>query len=178
MAELLSGGYAVEYICRIVDETGGSEAVPSSGTSAVSPLTNSSSPSSAPLRNANAAKTAGGTNTKAIANAALNVATPVLNAVTNGVAGNVIGKTKMLLNLGTAIATGASFGGVVGAAASVAAWGVTEIVNFVSSERSKNDAIAQSLDDTNFMRMAAGLDKIEYSQSSVLRRISYDNNRF
>ena len=173
MPEMTGGGYAVEYICRIIDETDGAESVPESAAVAQSNI-NGKNRSRESGRNG--AKNASETKTGTYFNAALRVAMPALNAFTNGVAGQVIEKGGQAVRLIQSLAVG-SAGGAVGAATSLAAWGVGEIVRAILNDKSENDALAQSIDDTNFIRQMAGLEKIEYTRSGLTGKIEFEEDR-
>lgn len=171
--EAMSGGYAVEYICRIVDETDGQESIPESATMA---QTNLNGKSGGDKGGKKGAKDAADTKTNINLNPALQVAMPVLNGLTDGVAGKVIGKGKQVYSLVSAAATG-SVSGIIGAASSIAAMAIGEIVKAVQNEKAKNDALAESLDATNFQRQLAGMNKINYSRDGLMGRIRFEEER-
>ena len=172
MAEVTGNGVVVEYICRITDETGGGEPVPQDMQMAQNNLTGkTTSDKKAPKKKANNAL-----NAKTTVNSVLQVALPALNAATNGIAGKAVGIARQGFALLDAAATGSVAGGI-GVAASMGAWLVGEVVNQIQTQRRQNEALAESLDKTNFMRMAAGLDKIEYTQSGLTKKVQFQNNR-
>lgn len=172
MAEVSGNGIVVEYICRITDETDGGEPTPQDTQSAQNNLTGKTSATKkSPKKKAKNALSA-----KTTANSVLQIALPALNAATGGMAGKAIGAAKQAFSLLDAAATG-SVGGVVGVTASMGAWLVGEIVGYIQTRRKQNEALAESLDQTNFMRMAAGLDSIEYTQSGLTKKVQFQNNR-
>lgn len=173
MAEVLSTGYAVEYICRVVDETDGQESIPVSATMAETNLNGKSSTKSNGKRSA---ANASDSKTDVYLNSALNVAMPALNGFTDGVAGQMIGKGRQVLSLTKAVAAG-SVGGIIGAAAPLAAWGIGELVKAFQNQKAKNDSLAESIDDTNFARQIAGLDKINYTRSGITGKVIVEDYR-
>lgn len=175
MQEILSGGYAVEYICRVSDETDGKESIPETATMAETNLNGKAKSGS--KNGKKSAKDASETKTDAYWNAALQVAMPVLNGFSDGVAGQVIGKTKQVLNLTKVIAAGAGAGAIAGAAAPLAAWGVSEMIKAFQNAKAKNDALADSLDANNFQRQIAGLDKINYTRSGLTGKVRMEETR-
>ena len=175
MAEIMGGGYAVEYICRVVDETDGKESIPETATMAETNLNgNGKSGKSGGKTDARGASES---KTDAYWNAALQVAMPALNGFTDGVAGQVIGKGRQVLNLGKVLAAGAGAGAIAGAAAPLAAWGVSELIKSFQNAKAKNDALADSLDANNFQRQLAGLDKINYTRSGLTGKIRMEETR-
>ncbi len=173
MAEILNPGYAVEYICRVVDETGGQESVPETATMAETNLNGKSSGTGG----TKSASDASGSKTNVLLNSALNVATPALNGITDGVAGQVIGKGRQILNLTKAIAKGAGLASVIGAAAPLAAWGIGQLISAAQKEKAKNDDIADSIEKTNFQRQIQGLEKINYTRSGLFGKVIVEDYR-
>ena len=175
MVEIMGGGYAAEYICRVVDETDGKESIPETATMAETNLNGKAK--SGGKNGKKSAKDASESKTDAYWNAALQVAMPALNGFTDGVAGQVIGKTKQVLNLTKVIAAGAGAGAIAGAAAPLAAWGVSEMIKAFQNAKAKNDALADSLDANNFQRQIAGLDKINYTRSGLTGKVRMEETR-
>lgn len=175
MAEVLSGGYAVEYICRVVDETDGKESVADTATMAEANLNGKGKSGSTGGKSGN--KTASESKTDVYRNAALQVAMPALNGLTDGVAGQVIGKGRQVLNLGKVIAAGAGAGAIAGAAAPLVAWGVSEAIKAYQNAKTKNDALAQSIDATNFARKLAGLNTINYTRTGITGKVRIEEER-
>lgn len=173
MPETTGGGYAVEYICRIIDETDGAESVPESAAVAQSNINGKNRTRES---GKNGAKNASETKTSEYMKAALRVAMPALNAFTNGVVGQTVEKGGQIISLIRSLAVG-SMGGAVSAGASLAAWGVGEIVQSILNARTANDALAQSIDDTNFIRQMAGLEKIEYTRSGLTGKVQFEEDR-
>jgi len=173
MAEVLSGGCSVEYICRIADETSGQESVPETGTMAESNLNGKGKKGGGKK----GADNASNSKTDAYLNPALSVAMPALNGFTDGVAGQVVGKGRQVLNLGKQITKGAGAAAVFGAAAPLLAWGIGELINKFSSARSANDALADSIDKTNFRRQLAGMGKINYTRSGITGQVRLEEDR-
>lgn len=178
MAEIMSGGYAVEYVCRVVDETDGKESVPASATEAVTGKTGKS----AGLRGGGdkAKKNAETSTTSQALNAGLRVAMPIANALTDGIAGKAVGAGKQIIGFGKALAAG-SIGGIIGAGSTLLAWGVSEIVDSVVSNytqnKKRNDSLATSLDNTNYLRAMAGLNQIGYSRRGITGKITLEEYR-
>lgn len=102
---------------------------------------------------------------------------PVLNGATDGIAGQVIGKSKQVLNVGKAIASGAGKAAIFGAIAPLIALGVAEAVQAYQNNKAKNDALAQSIDETNLKRQMAGLEKINYTRSKFTGKIRMEEKR-
>lgn len=173
MTEILSGGYAVEYICRVIDETDGQESVPATPTMAQTNLNGKGKSGSTGGKKG--ATDASQSKTGAYFNTALQVAMPALNGVTDGMAGQVIGKGKQVVNVVNA--AGRGVGAVFGALAPLLAWGVGELVGAYRNAKAKNDAIAESLDATNLRRSMAGLEKINYTRSGLTGQIRMEEYR-
>ena len=166
-----AGGYVKEYIIRVVDETGGQEEVldaPQQPNGTAQPM--------APKKKKSAKETATDTKTGIYKNAALKVALPALNAVTNGLAGQVVGTVNKVGSLLKSLATG-SIGGAVGVAASAVGWVLGQAVSEIVTARAENDTLAGQLDETNFLRQCAGLDKIRYTQSGITKKVSIKEDR-
>ena len=172
--EVFSGGYAVEYICRVVDETNGKESVPETATMAEMNLNSVKTSGDGGKKGAEEASKS---KTGAVLNTSLQVATPVLNGLTDGVAGQVIGKGKQIINAGKAIASGAGKAAIFGAIAPFIIAAVSKTVQEVQNTRARNDAIAQSLDNTNLRRQMAGLENINYTQSRVFKTVRLEEKR-
>lgn len=175
MAEVLSGGYSVEYICRVVDETSGQESVPETATMAESNLNGKGKKGGSSGKKG--AGNASDSKTDAYLNPALSVAMPALNGFTDGVAGQVVGKGRQVLNVGKQIAKGAGAAAIFGAAAPLLAWGVGELISSYNSARSANDALADSIDKTNFRRQLAGMGKINYTRSGITGKVRLEEDR-
>lgn len=173
MAEIMNGGYAVEYICRITDETDGQENVPDSATMA---QTNVNGKGSGKKSGKSGSKDASKAKTDVYVNSALQVAMPVLNGYTDGVAGQVVGAGKQVYGLGKAIAEGA-VGGIVGAASTIIAQLVAKAVQSYTQSKRNNDAIAKNLDELNFQRQLAGLEKINYTRSGITGKVQLEEER-
>lgn len=173
MAEIMDGGYAVEYICRITDETDGQENVPDSATMA---QTNVNGKGSGKKSGKSGSKDASKAKTDVYVNSALQVAMPVLNGYTDGVAGQVVGAGKQVYGLGKAIAEGA-VGGIVGAASTIIAQLVAKAVQSYTQSKRNNDAIAKNLDELNFQRQLAGLEKINYTRSGITGKVQLEEER-
>ena len=88
----------------------------------------------------------------------------------------MIGKGRQVLSLTKAVAAG-SVGGIIGAAAPLAAWGIGELVKAFQNQKAKNDSLAESIDDTNFARQIAGLDKINYTRSGITGKVIVEDYR-
>lgn len=174
MEEVLSGGIAVEYICRVTDETDGKENIPETSTMA---QTNMNGKGSGNKGGKKSASDASSSKTDAYLNPALQIATPVLNGLTDGVAGQVIGKSRQIVNVGAKLASGAGKAAVFGALAPLIAWGVSSAIQSIQNSKAKNDATAQSIDQTNISRTAAGLEKINYKRSGITGRIRMEESR-
>ena len=175
MAEIMGGGYAVEYICRVVDETDGKESIPETATMAETNLNGKGK--SDTKGGKSGAGGAAESKTDAYWNAALQVAMPALNGFTDGVAGQVIGKGKQVLNLTKVLAAGAGAGAIAGAAAPLIAEAVAAAIRAFQNARAKNDALADSLEANNFQRQLAGLDKINYTRSGLTGKIRMEETR-
>lgn len=174
MAEVMSGGYAVEYICRVIDETDGKESIAETTTVAEKNLNGKKKSKGSGKKGAEDAKES---KTDAYLNSSLQIAMPALNGLTDGVAGQVIGKSKQVLNLGNKIVSGAGTAAIMGAAAPLIAAAVAKAVQAFQNEKAKNDAIAASIDATNLQRQMAGLKKINYTQSKITRKIEIKETR-
>lgn len=169
--EVMNGGYAVEYICRVVDQTGGQESVPESATMAQNALHGKTYNNDGKK----AAQDASQSKTDVYFNQALQIAMPALNGVTDGMAGQVIGKSRQIINVGKAAGKGA--GTVFGALAPLLTWGVSELIGAYRNAKAKNDAIAESIDATNVRRSMAGLEKIKYTRSGLTGTIRLEEQR-
>jgi hypothetical protein len=174
MVEIFGGGFAVEYICRVVDETDGQESVPATPTMAQTNLNGKGKNRSGGKKSA---ADASDSKTSTVLNSSLQVAMPVLNGATDGIAGQVIGKSKQVLNVGKAIASGAGKAAIFGAIAPLIALGVAEAVQAYQNNKAKNDALAQSIDETNLKRQMAGLEKINYTRSKFTGKIRMEEKR-
>lgn len=174
MQEVFSGGYAVEYICRVIDQTDGKESVPETATVA---QTNLNGKGSGGKGGKKGADNASQSKTNAYLNSALQVAMPALNGVTDGVAAQVVGKSRQIVNVGSKIASGAGTAAIFGALAPLIAWGVSEAIQKIQNDKAKNDATAQSIDKTNVARTAAGLDKINYTRTGITGKIRMEVER-
>lgn len=171
--EVMNGGYAVEYICRVVDQTNGQESVPESATMAQTNLHGKASSSGG----TKAVQDASQSKTDSLLNPTLQVAMPVLNGLTDGMAGQIIGKSRQVLNVGKAIGSGKGAAAVFGAVAPLITWAVSSAVNAFMNERAENDAIAESLDATNLRRSMAGLKKIKYTRSGLTGEVRLEEDR-
>ncbi len=174
MTEIFDNGYAVEYICRIIDETGGNESVPAS---AVTAETNVNGKNSTRKGGSRSAADASGSKTNVYLNSALNVAMPALNGLTDGIAGQVIGKGRQVINLAQMLIKGAGVASVIGAAAPLVAWGIGTAIQAFQEAKQKNDALAESIDSTNFQRQLAGLEKINYKRSGLTGKVIVEDYR-
>ena len=160
-----------EYICRIIGQADGKEPVPQSAQEAQ----NNNAGKGAQIKNTPSKSTENGKNpnTKALFNSALQVAMPALNAFTNGIGGQVLERTRNVINLGTALATGAaSIGSIVGAATPLASWAVGKIVSEIVQTRNNNNAIAEGIRNTNDLRASVGLSTLDFSQRGLTRKIT------
>ena len=171
--EVLNGGYAVEYICYVVDQTNGQESVPASATMAQTNLNGKVSSAGG----ANAAQDAQRSKTDIQWNSALQVAMPALNGLTDGMAGQVIGRGRQVIRVANTVGAGRGFGAVLGAAAPLLAWGVSELINAYQSSKAENDAIAENIDQTNLRRSMAGLSKINYTRSGLTGAVRMEEYR-
>lgn len=171
--EVMNGGYAVEYICRVVDQTNGQESVPESATMAQTNLHGKASSSGG----TKAVQDASQSKTDSLLNPTLQVAMPVLNGLTDGMAGQVIGKGKQVARIAGAISAGVGAAAILGAAAPLIAGLVSEAVQAFMNAKAQNDAIAQSIDDTNLRRQIAGLEKINYTRSGITGKVRMEEYR-
>lgn len=174
--EVFSGGYAVEYICRVVDETEGKESVPETATMAQTNLIGKGKVNSGGTAGA---ADATDSSTDALLNSALRVSMPVLNGVTDGMASQAIDTGKKVIRLGEAISVGSA--AAIGAAAAplitMAISGVMKIIQGIQSQIAQNDAVAESLDQTNLLRQMAGLDKINYTRTGITKKVRMEEYR-
>ena len=173
MEEISSGGYAVEYVCRIIDETEGNESVPESAQTANLNLTGKNTSKTSGKKEAETAKKS---KTSEYMNAGLRVLMPAINGFTNGVAGQIFEKGGQIARLIQSIAVG-SAGGALGAVASLGAWGVGEIVRSILNERQENDTLAESIDELNFSRQMAGLKKFGYTRTGITGKLNFSEER-
>lgn len=172
--EVFSGGYAVEYICRVTDETDGKESVPETATVA---QTNLNGKNKGMASGSKSAKDASDSKTNTYLNSSLQVSMPVLNGLTDGVAGQVIGQGKQALNVGKAIVSGTGKAAIVGALTPLVAAAVAKAVQEFQNTKAKNDALAKSIDATNLERSMAGLETIKYTRSKITGKVRMEEKR-
>lgn len=171
----MAEGIVVEYICRVIDETDGQEAVPQS--SALAQNTNTGKSSVGKNTGKKSAETASKPKTSAYFNAGLQIGMPAFNALTGGLASNVVGHTRNIITLGSSLAQGGLAGGGLGAIASLGGYAVSQIVNAIVSARQENDQIAQGIEETNKARASVGLSTLDYSQTWLTRRVRIEGAR-
>lgn len=175
MATEISGeGYAVEYICRVTDETDGKENIPETATMA---QTNLNGKGKGVVSGKKSADDASESKTNAYLNSSLRVAMPVLNGMTDGVASQAIGKGKQIVNIGKAMAKGAGTAAIVGALAPLIAEAVAKGVQAFQNTKAKNDALAESIDDLNLQRQMAGMEKIGYTRKGLTGKVHMEEER-
>ena len=165
-----------EYVVRITDETGGRQDIPQTSDGAAGNLTSAVSPDSVRRKKGSAAaRTGAEAGTKAWGNAALQVAMPALNALTDGMASRAVGAGRSLVRLGNAVAMG-SLSGIAGIAGSLGGMAVSAVVDAVMNESERNEQRQTQLNETNFIRQVAGLEKISYT-TGWLGKILYEGVR-